>query len=139
MTKLLTALLLATMVAACASDDGGAGDGDDALPKRGALATDPTIVSATIDCQAAEGPTVPQALSLHVDASDPAGRGHLASCALTVGAMSGQDNFSETGSSCYVYFSGMACTPGATYTVGIVVSNDTGGVTTASVNVVATD
>ena len=140
MTKLLAALLLATMTTACATDDsGGAGDGGDALPKRGALASDPTIVSATAACRIASGPTVPPALSLQVDASDPAGKGHLSSCALTVGSMSGQDNFSDSGSSCYVYFQGMACTPGSTYTIGIVVSNDTGGVTTASVAVTATE
>jgi hypothetical protein len=137
MTKAFAVLLLA-MAACTGPDDGGtAGDGDDALPKRGELATDPTIVSATIQCQEASGPTVPQRLSMQVDASDPGGKTNLGSCALTVGTMSGQDDFYQ--GSCYVSFDGMACVPGTTYTLGLVVSNATGGVTTASVNVVATD
>jgi hypothetical protein len=135
MTKAFAILLLA--MTACGTDDSGtAGSGDDALPKRGEVASDPTIVSATVECQAASGPTVPQRLSLQVDASDPAGKTNLSSCALTVGSMSGQDDFYQA--SCYVSFDGMPCVPGTTYTLGIVVSNATGGVTTASVNVVAT-
>ncbi|HTL37903.1 MAG TPA: hypothetical protein VL326_32450 [Kofleriaceae bacterium] len=137
MTKLLTALLLATMATACATDDsGGAGNGDDALPKRGALATDPTIVSATAECRVANGPTVPPALSIAVAASDPAGKANLGTCAVTVASMTDQSGFGDL-SSCYAFL-GMDCTPGATYTLGITVSNDTGGVTTASVSVVAT-
>lgn len=129
---LVTFLVLAA--SACASDGvaGGGGDGDDTLPKRGEMASDPTIVSATADCHVANGPTSPAAVEVNVDASDPMGQANLGSCAAVIGDETDQGGFGE-GDSCYLYFQNMMCTAGETILVDLTVSNQTGGVTTASV------
>jgi hypothetical protein len=137
MTKWLTVVLFATMAAACASDDnGGGGSGDDSLPKRGELSTDPTIVSAAARCTT-NGITPDKFLVVDIRASDPMGETNLGSCAMNVGSATDQSGFSESG--CYLDLRSVACQVGSSYTVGITVSNSTGGVTTASVTLAAAE
>jgi hypothetical protein len=125
-------------LAACADDGGsmGPGDGDDTLPKRGELATDPTIVSATARCAPCGGEICTGSdpanshIRVRVDASDMGGSGNLGTCAGTLAALSDQDSYD--GGSCTLFFK-TPCTAGSPVTVGLTVSNDKGGVTTASV------
>ncbi len=133
-------LLSFVMVAACASDDGGGGDGEDTLPKRGEMASDPTIVSATARCASCGGEICTGSdpanshVRVRVDASDPMGAGNLGTCAGTLGTISDQGTYSDGGGagSCTMWFK-TACTPGGSVTVDLTVSNDKGGITTASV------
>ncbi len=136
-------ILVVALLGACASDDnGGAGSGEDTLPKRGELATDPTIVSAVASCSCSgeicDG--TPGAETSHVRvrvaASDPMGVGNLGNCAGTLSGITDQDSYGDgsAGSDCYLYFQ-TTCMAGQVHTVALTVSNDTGGVTTASVKV----
>jgi hypothetical protein len=124
---------------ACGSDDNGpAGDGKDTLPKRGELSGDPTIVSATAQCSWGNDDVpapgdLPKYIELKVAGSDPAGQPNLGTCSVTMNSVSDQDSFG-TSSNCYMYLNkGSTCNAGEVATFGITVSNDTGGVTTASV------
>jgi hypothetical protein len=134
-------LLAFVFVGACASDDGGgAGDGDDTLPKRGELATDPTIVSAVANCscggEICSGGTENTHVRVRVAASDPEGVSNLGNCAGTLAGITDQDSYGDgsAGSDCYLYFK-TACVANQSHTVALTVSNDTGGVTTASIKV----
>jgi hypothetical protein len=127
----MKATVLILFIAACGTD-GGAGDGKDVLPMRGTTATDPTIVSATASCYTDSEAHVTYT-SLKVAGSDPAGMAHLGTCAATINGMTDSDSFGES-SSCYVRVLG-DCTVGAQIVAGITVSNDLGGVTTASTKV----
>jgi hypothetical protein len=124
-------------LAACATDGDGAGSGEDILPKRGELATDPTIVSATARCWSGEisvpgGPEQPLYIGITVAGSDPMGAENMGTCAGSLGGgTADQDTFSSSGN-CYLDLR-TACTPGSNITVGLTVSNKTGGVTTASI------
>ncbi|MBA3460223.1 MAG: hypothetical protein H0T46_09710 [Deltaproteobacteria bacterium] len=138
MKTTLLALGLGVALAACADDGGsGAGSGNDTLPKRGELASDPTIVSATARCSCggeicSGGDPGNSHVRVRVDGSDPNGASNLGTCAGTLGDVMDQGSYS--GSACTLYFkTPSACATGAVHTVGITVSNDTGGVTTASV------
>src|SRR5687768_15879219 len=96
-------VVLGLALAACASDDGGAGEGDDALPKRGELATDPTIVSAIATCSCAGeycsvGEPVNTHVRVRVAASDPMGAGNLGNCAGTMADTSDQDSYGDSSS-----------------------------------------
>jgi hypothetical protein len=123
---------VALTLAGCASN--GSASGEDVLPKRGERATDPTIVAATAHCYpAADGQ--PAYLDVVIDASDPAGRANLGTCAATVDGMSDRDSFGDS-ESCYCHVV-TPCSAGQTFTVDMTVSNSTGGITTASVGVVA--
>ncbi len=138
-------LVVFALLGACASDDsGGSGSGDDTLPKRGELATDPTIVSAAANCgcggEICDG--TPGSANTHVRvrvaASDPMGVSNLGNCAGTLSGITDQDSYGDgsAGSDCYLYFqTPTACAAGQVHTVALTVSNDTGGVTTASVKV----
>jgi hypothetical protein len=129
---------LGLVLAACADDGGsmGPGSGDDTLPKRGELATDPTIVSATARCSACASEEcfgsdpANSHIRVRVDASDMGGSANLGSCAGTMAALSDQDSYE--GGTCSLFFK-TPCTAGSPVTVGLTVSNDKGGVTTASV------
>jgi hypothetical protein len=138
MKTTLMALGLGLVLAACADDGGtGAGSGNDTLPKRGELATDPTIVSATARCSCggeicSGGDPGTSHVRVRVDGSDPNGVMNLGTCAGTLGDV--MDQGSYTSSVCTLYFkTPAACVVGSVHTVGLTVSNDTGGVTTASV------
>lgn len=130
MNKGWSVMILGLALAACADDGGVEGNGGDSLPKRGEMVTDPTIVSATARCTTGEGVGSGPTVEVHVAASDPAGKDNLGTCAGTTGAISDQDTFGESG--CYVYLP-QACVAGEVKVVGLTVSNDKGGVTTASV------
>ncbi|HEY5926365.1 MAG TPA: hypothetical protein VIV11_31985 [Kofleriaceae bacterium] len=131
-------VVIALTLAACASDDGGAGSGDDSLPKRGELSSDPTIVSAVANCscggEICSGGETNTHIRVRVAATDPAGLPNLGNCSGTVNGASDQDSYGggSAGSDCYLYFQ-TACTPSQAFTIGLTVSNDMGGVTTASV------
>lgn len=130
----------------CASDDGGgAGGGDDTLPKRGEMASDPTIVSATAKCSTCDSeeciglpdgpPPTNDYVRVHVNASDPMGDTNLGTCAGMLSNISDEDTYSDgsgSSSACNMFFK-LACTAGQVHTVRITVANETGGVTTASV------
>ena len=137
MTKTLLVLGFGMVLAACADDGGGngAGSGNDSLPKRGEMAADPTIVSATARCSCggevcSSGDPANAYVSVRVDASDMAGAANLGTCAGTMGAVSDQGSYE--GSTCSLYLH-TPCTAGSAVTVGLTVSNEKGGVTTASV------
>lgn len=141
MTKLLVVTVgLGLALAACASDEGGGGvgNGGDTLPKRGEMATDPTIVSATARCSCggevcSGGDPQNGYVSVRVDGTDPKGQGNLATCAGTLAAVSDQGTYGE-GNACSLYFKvATPCAVGSSVTVGLTVANDSGGVTTASV------
>lgn len=140
MTKTtLLAMGFGLVLAACADDGGtGAGSGNDTLPKRGELASDPTIVSATARCSCggeicSGGDPGTSHVRVRVDGSDPNGASNLGTCAATLGDVMDQGSY-DGSSACTLYFkTPAACAAGAVHTVGITVSNDTGGVTTASV------
>jgi hypothetical protein len=140
MKPLLLGLLM--VATACASDGdgtgggGGGGGGDelDRLPKRGEREGDPTIVSATASCYAGEGTT--SALVVKVALSDPKGESNLGDCAATLrsGSRTVVDGYGESG--CFLRFE-MPCAAGERYVFDITASNETGGVTTAAVSLVA--
>ena len=118
------------------------GSGDDSLPKRGEMTNDPTIVAATASCVRDEislpdqPPGTPNLL-VRVAASDPAGQENLGACIGETASSTDQGSFgSGSAGSCYLDFE-VACTVGKTYVVDLTVSNATGGVTTASVSVLA--
>jgi len=127
MMKLISVFVLGLGFAACAADDGdGVGSGDDVLPKRGEMATDPTIVSATASMESSYA-------WLRVSASDPKGTSNLATCAFVIDGVMHQGYFSDGYERC----SNELETPwpvGTAHTVKIIVSNATGGFTTASVD-----
>lgn len=137
MKTTLLVMGLGLVLAACADDGGGgAGDGNDTLPKKGEVATDPTIVSATARCAPCGGEICSGSdpanshVRVRVDASDMGGASNLGTCAGTMAALSDQDTYD--GGSCNLFFK-TPCTAGSPVTVGLTVSNDKGGVTTASV------
>lgn len=128
-------VVIGLALSACASDDGGggAGAGNDTLPKRGEVSTDPTIVSATAYCSTGGdgGSASDSYIEVKVAGSDPMGQPNLGTCAATIDSVTDQDSFGSS-SSCYLYIKS-ACQVGQVHTVGLTISNDTGGVTTASV------
>lgn len=140
--KALLVIGLGLAFAGCTSDGDGDGGGD-VLPKRGELANDPTIVSAAARCSCggeicSGGTPTNSHVRVRVDASDPMGATNLGSCAGTVSSASDQDSYDGAG--CYLYFmSTPACAIGQTLVVGLTVSNDTGGVTTASVQLTVSE
>ena len=140
MSKTMAALLLAMIATACTSD-GPAGSGDDVLPKRGELTSDPTIVSARASCYggvvAPGGTPPPPELRIRIDGSDPTGK--LGTCAITIGSITEQDDFDD--GTCVVFFSSsdISCEAGTKQVVGITASNQTGGFTTASVTLTVAD
>nr|MBA3453379.1 hypothetical protein [Deltaproteobacteria bacterium] len=103
------------------------------------LTSDPTIVAATASCNGEivlpdQPPGTPH-LSVRVAATDAQGQENLGNCIGETSASSDQGSFgSGSSGSCYLDFS-VACTVGKTYVVDLTVSNETGGVTTASVTV----
>jgi hypothetical protein len=136
--KTLLGLVVGLSLVGCGGDDG-VGSGGDSLPKRGEMASDPTIVAATASCS--EGIFIPDqpprtpTLSVRVAASDPAGQENLGNCIGETASSTDQDDFgSGSAGSCSLSFS-VACTVGQSYVVDLTVSNATGGVTTASVKV----
>jgi hypothetical protein len=133
-----TAFISMTLVMALVACGGGTGSGDDMLPKRGEMASDPTIVSATAHC----GPEVSDGgsadlmnyITVRIDGSDPAGASNLGSCAATLDAASDQGSYgSGSSSACYAEMM-HSCTVGMQAVIDLTVSNKTGGVTTASVS-----
>lgn len=126
-------------LAGCADDGGGgAGSGNDTLPKRGQVASDPTIVSATAQCSCG-GNTCPGGdprtshVRVIVFGSDMAGASNLGSCAGTLLDVMAQGGYNGA-AACALYFKTPSpCAVGSSHAVGITLSNDTGGVTTASV------
>lgn len=119
---------LGIVLAACSDDDGGQ-IGEDTLPKRGELSTDPTIVAATADC---EGDLGFKGLVITVSASDPMGQENLSTCAGTVDDTTGQSSFAGR-AFCPVQLMPM-CEIGTDYDVVLTVANKTGGVTTAIIS-----
>jgi hypothetical protein len=142
MSKTLAALLLAMMATACTGDESPAGAGDDILPMRGERTGDPTIVSAVASCAGRivlpdSPPTTPPNLEIEIDGSDPMGESKLGHCAVTIGSVTNQDSFYD--GSCDVAFLSIPCEHGKSHVVGITISNETGGVTTASVTLTVAD
>ncbi len=130
----MKSLLLVALLMACGSDGG-----EDALPKRGQRDTDPTIVSATARCSCggeicSGGDPVTSHIRVRIDATDPMGAGHLGTCAATIGGITDQGSFGED-DSCYAYVE-TSCVLGETETVDVTISNESGGVTSASVSIV---
>lgn len=133
MNKAWSVMALGLVLAACTDDGGVEGSGDDRLPKRGEMATDPTVVSAAGYCSTVDGnPSGRPSVNVVVDASDPAGRENLGSCAGTTGTITGQGSFGVS-IGCYLVLP-QVCTAGEVKVVGLTISNDTGGITTASVS-----
>jgi hypothetical protein len=114
------------------SGGGGTGGngGDDVLPKRGEMVGDPTIVSAVAKCHTPAGAS--PFWWIEVSASDPKGNQNLGMCATTVGEVTEQQIFDED-AGCKIAFL-EPCAAGEMKTVKILVSNETGGVTTATVS-----
>lgn len=137
----MAALLMAMMATACASDESPAGAGDDVLPMRGERTGDPTIVSAVASCEGRivlpDSPPSTPNLEIEVDGSDPTGESKLGHCAVTIGSVTNQDSFYD--GSCDVAFSSIPCEHGKSHVVGITISNEAGGVTTASVTLTVVD
>jgi hypothetical protein len=142
--KSLLVFSLGMALFSCSSDGGG---GDDTLPKRGEMASDPTIVSAIASCSTCGGeicvPNETEAatyLVIRVASSDPAGVENLGTCSGTVNGITDQDEYGggSAGSDCYLYFKS-ACAAGDVFTADLTVSNLMAGVTTASVKVTAAD
>ena len=123
MAKWLCGLVL---LAACTG--GREGEGDDMLPKRGERATDPTIVSATVQCEASTGTLLE--VGVRVSASDPGGLSNLSTCTGTIAGVDGDATFGEGGCRAHVK---RPCTVGQAFVVDVLVANKTGGFTQASV------
>jgi len=126
MTKGLCILVL---LGACA---GNRDEGSDTLPKRGERMTDPTIVSAAASCESGEHAT--KDIGVSVNASDPGGEMNLKSCAATIAGVTVESLIGEFG--CHVLVA-RPCTPGQTFVIDLLVANDTGGFTEASVTLTA--
>lgn len=138
--KALLGLVVGLSLIGCGGD-GGEGSGEDSLPKRGEKAADPTIVAATASCNGEislpDQPPGTMHLSVRVTASDPAGQDNLGNCIGESGTSSDDGSFgSGSSGSCFLSFT-TPCTVGKAYVVDLTVSNAMGGVTTASVSVVA--
>ena len=116
-------LLVLTVIVGCGGDDTSLG-GADTLPKRGERASDPTIISATAECNGARDTEV------MIGASDPMGEANLGTCSVTIGARTEQSSFYQ--GLCEVTIDDTNCMPGP-IVIAITVGNKTGGVTTASV------
>ncbi len=137
-------ILLGVTLAACSSDAGG-NDGADTLPKRGEVATDPTIVSATARCascggEICDGNSPPNSyVGVKVASSDPKGATNLGTCAGTLGNNSDQDTYGDgRNSGCELFFK-LPCAPLQVHVVDLTVSNKTGGVTSASVKLTVSE
>ena len=102
------------------------------LPKRGERSTDPTIVSASASCEGGSHATLD--VAVRVAASDPGGVANLGTCAATIAGATTEEAFGE--GSCVAYV-GRPCTPGQVFVIELLVSNDTGGFTDASVTLSA--
>ena len=127
MTKWLCVVVL---LSACV---GGRDDeGNDVLPKRGERATDPTIVSSTASCQPNAATTLD--VAVRTMASDPGGITNLGTCATTIAGVTGEMTFSEGICNTVVK---QPCMHGETFVVDVLVSNETGGFTRASVSLTA--
>ena len=127
------ACLLVCALALGCGGDGNGGDGDDSLPKRGERDTDPTIVSATIDC-IVEGTA--SSAEIRIAATDPMGTANLGTATVMFEGMTDVDAGFSSGSANTSYHAfDVPCARGTTYTVDITVSNNTGGVTTASTKI----
>jgi len=128
-------LVVCALALGCGSDGNG-GDGDDSLPKRGERDTDPTIVSATMDCIIDGTGTALTVAEIRVAASDPMGMANLGTATVTLEGMTDVDSGFSSGSANTSYHEfTFNCARGTTYTVDIIVSNNTGGVTTASTKI----
>lgn len=121
-------LWLLVLLAACVSDR----DGDDALPKRGERATDPTILAASASCVSGSHPTLD--VGVRIEASDPKGLGNLGTCTATIAGESAEDALDD--GECLAYVPG-PCTPGESFLVDLLVTNTTGGFTQASLKMTA--
>ena len=137
-------IFLGLTLAACSSD-AGSSDGADTLPKRGEVATDPTIVSATARCAACSGEIcsgdVPpnSYVFVRVDSSDPMGVTNLGNCAGMLANNTDQDTYGDgQNSSCRLFFK-LPCAVGQNHVVDLTVSNSTGGVTSASVKLTVSE
>jgi hypothetical protein len=129
MMKLTSVCVMCLGLAACSTDDGdSAGSGEDVLPMRGEMATDPTIVSAT-----ANRPSGSSYAWLRVAASDPKGTSNLATCAFIIDGVTHQGYFSDGYEQCTADLDEPWPT-GTVNTVKVIVSNATGGFTSASIS-----
>ena len=125
----VVAYLFAGLVTVGCSGGAEGGDGIDELPKPGEMSGDPTIVSASAGCELTHSELV-----ILIAGSDPMGVDNLGTCAAT--RDDAMFNGSFDGDTCAVYL-GTPCAAGDTYLVELTVSNETGGVTTATVEVTA--
>ena len=128
MTKWLCGLVV---LAACMS--GREDEGNDVLPKRGERMTDPTILSAIVQCEASTGTLLE--VGIRVSASDPGGVSNLGTCTGTIAGIEGGATFGEGGCAAHVK---RPCTVGQAFVVTVLVANKTGGFTEASVARTAT-
>lgn len=130
--RVATTVFLGLAVFGCAVDER-EGGGQDALPKRGASTADPTILSAGASCSADPGGF--DAVAITVSASDLRGIPNLGSCQATIGGVSATGEFSNGNATCYALVTDTNCVEGAPLVVDLVIANDSGGFTTASLTI----
>ena len=118
-------LYVLCLVAACTG--GSSGSGDDLLPLRGDLPSDPTITAVVASC----GGSV-SSVTVRIGATDPGGPPNLASCRASINGA--QASASWLPGLCAPVITS-ACHAGGAAVVDVTVTNRTGGSTTASVTV----
>ena len=119
----------------CADDGRVEGVGQDTLPKRGETQADPTILSATSHCSSGLGTY--RAVGVTISASDLRGNPNLGTCEGSLAGVSAAGEFGQN-ATCYVEIElpNTECIDGrADFVVDLVVSNESGGFTTASLRV----
>ena len=119
----------------CAGDEREEEAGRDTLPKRGETQADPTILSATSQCISGLGTY--RAVGVTISASDLRGNPNLGTCERTLAGVSASGEFNQN-ATCYVEIElqSTECFDGrADFVVDLVVSNESGGFTTASLRV----
>ncbi len=124
-----TTVIFGFALLGCAVDER-EGGGKDTLPKRGATAGDPTILSAGATCSSDSGGF--DAVAITVSASDMGGNTKLGSCQAMIGGASATGEFNTANATCYALVTDTNCIEGSSLVVDLVIANSTGGFTTAS-------
>lgn len=111
-----------------------AGGGQDILPKRGATGSDPTILAAAPSCIVGLGTY--RALAIAISASDLRGNVNLGTCQAMFAGEIATGEFNTSNATCYVEVELAGdCVEGTSYIVDLMVANESGGFTTASLRV----
>jgi len=116
----------------CAVDER-EGGGKDTLPKRGVVATDPTIIAATATCGASSSGF--DSVGISVTASDMGGNTNLGTCQVKIAGASEVGEFNSSNGTCYAIFENTACNASSSFIVDLVIANESGGFTTASLTI----